>query len=207
MTTKNPPLSLRRFALAGGTLCVAALVAGCAAPPQSESRVAPPVSEDVAPARAAVPEPDRVLPPTLPVSTNTSGTFQWKTAHSNAGNALFLDGQLEPPLLHLACLPQPARMVVTVANFVPLAGGEQLSLELDGQVYRFMPDATGAAHAGVRAQAAIPAAMLTQLPDTRLLNVRYGDQRLDGITAPSHDTAQDFAKRCVGVSVPKGPTP
>ena len=166
----------------------------------------PPTMPTPAPAPDAPATP--VTPPTAPVSGDEPDGAEaiqpgltWDLLSSGEGVALVLAGPDGARLMNLACLREPASLVLTIDAFSAILSEERLTFGLDDELYVFVAQPTSDRRRGVRATAPVSDAFLTRLSRANTVQAVYGAQSFGPYMPPPPDMARAFAADCAETRV------
>ena len=137
------------------------------------------------------PEP---APAPLPNPTPVpSPDANWQAVVSGTGYAL-VRKQGGEDQVRLACVSDPGRLRVWVANFNPVGSEERLSVGFDDQVFIVVANSTKPGP-GVDAEGPIPSAELAALPTAAQVGFSYEAQTLT-VAAPEKALGEAFVEAC-----------
>lgn len=121
--------------------------------------------------------------------------LRWEAISSGEGQALVLMDAGDRPLLHLACLRDPARLTARVSDFQRIGSEERMTLGVGDEAFLLVADPM-LEEPGVYAEGPIPEDLLARLPATREISAVYGAQRLGPHQPPEPAQAETFVAGC-----------
>lgn len=122
-------------------------------------------------------------------------SLQWSNQVSGSGTALVLTEGGGRPLLRIACVRDPSRMVIMAESFRPIESEERLSFGVDDEPFVFV--AEPAKHpSGVEATSPIHGDLLARLEGAQQVSAVYGAQDLGPYPPPDRDTTARFVGAC-----------
>lgn len=121
--------------------------------------------------------------------------LRWEPIASGEGSALMLMDAGDVQVFHLACLSQPARVVVRVRDFTIVGSEERLTLGAGNEAFALVAD-TQSDEPGVSAEGAIDPMLLDHLARTTEISAVYGAQRAGPYNAPDAETLSNFVTAC-----------
>ncbi len=122
----------------------------------------------------------------------------WTLVDGDEGAALVLLGEGDRQVLHLACLPDPARMQVIASDISVIGSEERLTLGVADEAFGFVAD-TMRGGPGVLAEATIDPQFLEHLSRTADISAIYGAQQVGPWPAPPEGQRLTFVQRCSGL--------
>lgn len=144
--------------------------------------------------------PEAPTAPEAPQTPETPATpdapqLRWEPIASGEGAALMLVDAGDVQVFHLACLSQPARVVVRVRDFTIVESEERLTLGAGDEAFALVAD-TQSDQPGVSAEGAIDPMLLDHLARTTEISAVYGTQRAGPYQAPDAETLANFVTAC-----------
>ena len=146
--------------------------------------------------------PPAVETPGLPVETPLNqASVQWSSQVSGGGMSLTLSGAEGAPLLHIACVRNPAAMTIVGETFMPIGSEERLSFSVDDEPFVFVANLAANRPSGVEAQAPISADLLMRFEMAREVSAVYGAQQIGPFPPPDSDSIERFVAACRMITV------
>jgi hypothetical protein len=131
------------------------------------------------------------------------GDLRWDVGRGGGeGVALILSDALRAPVLRLACVREPPRMVVAAYGLRP-TGEAQLTLAIDETPFVFAKTAAPSGP-GLTAEGPIPPELPARLAAGRTLRLVYAGRTLGPWSAPPAEVAREFAAGCRDVAAGRG---
>ena len=119
---------------------------------------------------------------------------RWESIATGEGSALRLIAADGAPMMSIACLGAPARLVVTVPSVSSIGREDRLSLGLGQEPVTLVADPTRQKGPGVTAEGSPPRRALLEKAES--VSALYGTQQVGPVPAPPKELREMLVKAC-----------